>query len=737
MNRQSIGRFRLFRRPAAAVAAAVAATVLLGPVPGAGALVPITPDAPTWGVNGRVRAIVETPDAIYLGGDFTALVGPNGQSVPRSNIAAVDPGTGSPLPFAPSVGGQVMDLAVSPDGGTVYAVGTFTKVGSLSRGRGAAFDARSGALGSFNPRADASVEAVLVTTGRVYLGGAFTTLAGAPRARLAAVDLAGAVSPAFTATADQTVHDLAMTPDGSQVVAGGLFDAVSGVTAARRLALLNPTTGAVTPMATRVSFELFAVTATGSQIFAAGGGAGGHVYAFDRSSRQQQWLALTDGDAHGVAVQNGVLYVGGHFTRYSGQPASHVAAVLPTTGQQLVWPVRVNSNLGVFTLSSFRGHVSVGGDFTKVNGRPQQHFARFTELVDIRPPSTPGTPVGRAISSTSASISWPASTDDQVVNLVYQVFRDGGSTPVGEVTSGSTGTVGFADTGLAPGSTHTWRVRASDGSNVSGLSPVSNSVTLDDPGHPVLNRLVMRDLDADGRVDRVVADFSAELTCAAPCLAPWTLSDVPSGGRLGAVTVSGRTAVLDLDEGSGPQNTAVGDFRVSLAPSATGPVDDLGRSARFDPSAPVDDAGPVPTDITSTDGAVNNVMEAGDTFTATFSEPVDPSSVQAANIKEFDQGGAGNDQLIIVGLTDGPMDLGSDNYVTAVGGTIVFADSTLTVLAGGTRIRSTVVGGCSGTSCGATGPGANAVVTFRPEPVLTDLMGNSAVGSRVESEGPY
>jgi hypothetical protein len=737
MNRQSSGWSRLFRRPFAAITAVAALTALIGSAPAAQALVPVTPDPAVWGANGRVRAIVETPDAIYLGGDFTALVGPAGQTVPRSNIAAINPATGAPLPFAPAVVGQVLDIAVSADGGTVFAVGTISRAGGQVRGRGAAFNAGSGALTAFNPRANSTVEAVLEASGRVYLGGAFTTLAGAARDHLAAVDLSGSVLPTFTATADQTVHDLALTPDGSQVVAGGLFDAVSGVAAARRLALLDPVTGAVTPMATRVSFELFAVTATGSQIFAAGGGAGGHVYAFDRPTRQQQWLALTDGDAHGVAVQNGVLYVGGHFTRWSGQPASHVAAVSPTTGQQLPWSIKVNSNLGVFILSAFRGHVAIGGDFTKINNRSQQHLARFTELLDVVAPSTPGTPVGQATGSTSALVSWPASTDDQVANLVYQVFRDGGSIPVGEVTSASTGTVGFADTGLDPGSTHTWRVRAFDGSNLSGLSGVSNPVTLDDPGYPVLTGLVMRDLDADGLVDRVVADFSADITCAAPCLASWTLANVPSAGALRSVTVAGRSAVLDLDEGSGPRDTAVGGFRISLAPNGTGPVDVAGRAARFDPSAPTDQAGPVPTDITSTDGAVDNVMEPGDTFTATFSEPINPASVQAANTKEFDQAGAGNDQLIIVGLTDGPMDLGSNDYVTAAGGTIVFADSTLTVLPGGTKIRSTIVGACSGTSCGATGPGADAVVTFRPEPVLTDLAGNSAVGSRTESEGPY
>ncbi|MGL5859210.1 MAG: hypothetical protein ACRC35_12560 [Angustibacter sp.] len=699
------------------------------------ALVPTTPDASVWGVDGRVRAVVETPDAIYVGGSFTAVVGPAGQTMPRSNLAALDPRTGEPLPFAPPVNNQVHDIAVAPDG-TVYAAGQFTRVGGQPRGRGAAFDPVTGGLRAWDPRANALIEAVAVAAGRVYVGGNFTQVVGAGRDRLAALTSSGALVADWSATADGVVHDIAASPDGAQLVIGGAFGAVSGVTAARRLALVDAVSGAVLPLVDRVAVEVFAVTATRDQIFAAGGGAGGHVYAVDRRTRRQQWLVLTDGDAHGVAVQNGVLYAGGHFTRWSGEPASHVVAVVPTTGRRIDWSVQVNSNLGVFTVSAFGGRVSIGGDFTRVNRRPRPHLARFSEAPDTSPPSRPGAPVASSTSSTSARLSWAAAIDDQVRDLVYRVYRDDGTAAVGEVTSAAA-LVTFDDIGLVPGSTHTWRVQAFDGTADGPVSGPSDPVTLDDPGYPVLIGLAARDEDADGRLDRVVAEFSSDVSCVAPCLAPWTLTAVPSGGALASVAVSGSTAVLTLTEGAGARSTAVGSLRVSLAPGPSGVLDGQGRAGRFGPTAPVDQAGPVPTRLASTPGATDDVMEPGDTFTVTFSEPIDPASVHAANVKELDPVGAGNDQLIIVGLTDGPIDLGSDGYVMPDGGTIVFAGATLTLLSGNTQVRSTIVGSCSGTACGRSGAGAKAPLTFRPEPVLTDVTGNQATGSRAQTIGPY
>ncbi|HEX2704947.1 MAG TPA: hypothetical protein VHM65_04250 [Candidatus Lustribacter sp.] len=128
-------------------------------------------------------------------------------------------------------------------------------------------------------------------------------------------------------------------------------------------------------------------------------------------------------------------------------------------------------------------------------------------------------------------------------------------------------------------------------------------------------------------------------------------------------------------------------------------------------------------------GSALRVMEVGDTFTVTFSEPLNPRVVLAANAKQTDPSGPGNDLLTIVGLTNGALDLGADTFVTPDGGSIVYPDSTMTMLNANTAVRSAIVGECSGSACGSNGPGATASLSFEPEPFIKDLNGNPAEGT--------
>jgi hypothetical protein len=715
---------------------AVAATALVGltALPAA-ALSPTTFDSTMWQVNGRVQAIVETPTATIIAGTFTALVGPNGETVPRSNLAAIDPTTGAPLPQLFDVNKPVYAIAVSSDYSTLYAVGDFNLANAVSRKRAAAFDTATGTTLAWNPNLGARGLSLAVLGSRVYVGGQFVTINGTlARNHLAAVDATtGALVTAWTATANDNVDSIAVANDGSKVFVGGLFTGISGSPGStqRKIAALNPSTGALLPWASHPTYEVFDLEVSGTQVFAAAGGAGGHAMAYDIVTGNQQWAGFGDGDAVAVELQNDVLYIGGHMTTWGGVAASHVLAVNPATGARIPWTVKINSNLGIFSMTSFKGHLSIGGDFTRVNNLARQHYARFNENLDPIPPTTPGKPSVSDDSATSAVLTWAASTDNVATSIIYTIFRDDPDNPVGQLTSSSTTTVSFTDTGLGLQSTHTWLIQASDGVNVSPLSPASDPYTLPPSDVPLLTGLTMLDNDVDGKVDTVTATFSSAVSCTDPCLSPWTLANVPSGGTLSSVSVSGDTATLNLTEGPGPQATDVGSFTVALAASPTGIVDTGADAASFDPTAPADGARPVPVSYDSTDGVTPNFMEPGDTFSVTFSEPIDPSTVHAANVKELDPAGTFTDRIIIVGLTDGAMDLLDDNIVIPNKGTIVYQQSTLTMLNGNTTIMSTVLGPCTGSGAciGGEGFSSSQPVTFVPEPTLRDFAGNGAGGS--------
>src|SRR5205085_1226200 len=75
---------------------------------------------------------------------------------------------------------------------------------------------------------------------------------------------------------------------------------------------------------------------------------------------------------------------------------------------------------------------------------------------DTQPPTVPTNLTATAVSASQITLAWTASTDNVGV-AAYDVFRDGGATPIATVTGTS-----FADTGLAPSTTHSYTVLAFD-----------------------------------------------------------------------------------------------------------------------------------------------------------------------------------------------------------------------------------------------------------------------------------
>jgi fibronectin type 3 domain-containing protein len=92
---------------------------------------------------------------------------------------------------------------------------------------------------------------------------------------------------------------------------------------------------------------------------------------------------------------------------------------------------------------------------------------------DLTAPTAPTALTATAVSPTTINLSWTAGTDNVGITN-YKVFRDNAPSPIASVV-GTT----FADTGLAPSTTHSYKVIASD---VAGnLSPASNIASATTP----------------------------------------------------------------------------------------------------------------------------------------------------------------------------------------------------------------------------------------------------------------
>jgi PKD repeat protein len=520
---------------------AVADTAPVPPTPAtvsAGAL-------PTWQINGVVWAQVVVGTTVYATGSFTqarppgVAVGGAG-SIAANNIFAYNITTGNPVPgFNLQLNAQGNSIAASPDGSTVYVGGDFTTVNGAARGHLAAFSTATNTLStSFAPTLSARVGAIAVSSSAVYVGGNFFSAGGKSRSELAAFNPAnGALLPWAPVAGGGNITAMTLTPGGDRLIVGGQVATLNGAQV-NGMGSLDSATGAneawaanqqIMDWAPKAGFTSLVTDGTliyGSGYnFGANGGFEG-TFAAQPDTGAIVWVNDCHGDTYSVFPEGQVLYAVSHthscewigaykntspwtfhhataYTTYptgtntgpddygwnfAGLPDSSPLQWWPTLGigsytkqYQAAWSVTGATGVG----SS--NYVALGGEFPTVNGVAQQGLTRFASgaaaNLKVGPVYAASlTPTAMSVSSGSARVGWQATWDQDNQNLTYNVFRDGGATPVYTVTQASTfwqlPTMGFVDTGLTPGSTHTYRVQVVDPDGNKTGSGTSNTVTI-------------------------------------------------------------------------------------------------------------------------------------------------------------------------------------------------------------------------------------------------------------------
>jgi hypothetical protein len=355
----------------------------------------------SWQANGTVRVEKIVGNTVYLGGSFTAMLpaGSTGSgSVTRNGAAAINLDTGALLNWNPNVTGGAV-YAIDTSGSNVYLGGAFSTVGGATHRRVAEVNNSTGAVvtGFKVPTPNAAVRGLYVSGSSLYVGGSFTAMGGASHPYAARVSAAtGAIDTTWAPVVDNEVRAFAVDSGKTRVVLGGFFRTLNGASFVG-VGAVNTTTGATVPWAYHTAdlqtfrpFQILRFTQDGSTLFGAATGNGGSMIAWNIGDGTLKYQEGTNGNVVDMAVLDGIVYIGGHFSGYCGQvPGNNfctvqanrnkLIAVDEGTGALLSWHPSANTTLGVEALAAGDKSVTVGGEFTKIGGVAQMHHAQFRE----------------------------------------------------------------------------------------------------------------------------------------------------------------------------------------------------------------------------------------------------------------------------------------------------------------------------------------------------------------------
>lgn len=515
---------------------ATAAPAVADTVPqGAGEASTVSADAlPTVQINKTVWSQVVVGNTVYAGGTFTKAR-PAGNAagvgeVDRTYLLAYDLTTGVLInSFAPVLNAEVKAVTASPDGKTLYVVGSFTKVNGQDRSRIAAFDTATGALKSFAPILNYIGYSVAATNSTVYVGGGFTNAAGQTRKGAAAFTNAGALLPWAPVTEGGVVRALAIAPDQSKVILGGAFTTLNGSSnPGYGLGAVDATAGALLPWNVNglirnggANAAIYSLTSDANNVYGTGYvfGSGGNLEgAFNAgwANGDMNWVEDCHGDSYSVASHGDAVYIAGHphycgniggfpqtqpwtfqnalafsktttgtatadpygYYNYAGQPTPSILSWFPdfTPGNA------TNQNQGPWSVAASTNYVVYGGEFLAVNNKSQQGLVRFaTKAVapNLEGPKLKGSafPITAiSLASGTVRVSWKTNNDRDNELLKYELIRNNQTAaPIMTKSVRSTfwrvSNLMYTDSGLAPGTTVNYRVKVTD--------PLGNSTMSD------------------------------------------------------------------------------------------------------------------------------------------------------------------------------------------------------------------------------------------------------------------
>jgi hypothetical protein len=458
--------------------------------------------------NPSVYAYAQVGRTMYAGGVFQHVQDPaRTTTYSRQNFVAFDSETGVVSPLDLSFDGMVTAIEATADGTALYIAGAFAKVNGITRRGLLKYDLVNNRVDpTFAPTGMRTVSDIELANGAVIAAGNFAkklmALDPTTGADTGSIDIAvaGVVDP----TQETRVKYIAVSPNGTRLVATGNFATVNGQSR-KRAFMLNLGSAATLSTWHAPRFDVncvatkwlisardvdFSPDGTYFVIVATGGptGTNGVCDAAARfetanvsSAAAPTWINWTGGDSlWSVAVTGAAVYVGGH-QRWLDNPQGSdsagpgavsrpgIGAIDPVTGMALAWNPTKSRNNGTTVLFATSRGLWVGSDGERF-GHEDHVGIGFAPLdlgptPDTTPPNTfiDSGPSG-AGGDTSATFRFSATEPS-----TFQCRLDDGA------FTSCTSPMTYANLTVT---SHTFQVAATDGSSNVDASPAERNWTV-------------------------------------------------------------------------------------------------------------------------------------------------------------------------------------------------------------------------------------------------------------------
>jgi hypothetical protein len=306
--------------------------------------------------NGDLLAITKIAGApvgeIAFGGNFSAVVTPDGVSHSAKNFAIVSESTGAVL-YAGNANSYVR--SITSLNGVTYVGGDFSSFGGQSRSHAAALSATFGVT-SWNPQPPGTVRAMAAAGSSVFIGGTFSTVRG--------VSSSSGATVWSKSVSGGDVH--AMLATGGKLYVAGLFEKYNGTTQ-HGLVEISPSSGS---LVSGFNAHLRADTGVGQYgqydgeeiiSLSAGpsgeilAGSGGHAPAGDSSNEAMVlnantgspvWKTSLIGDCQGIGLVGSTVVAGYHRnSSNTSTPFPYFATQLElSNGRLTTWDPKITGN---------------------------------------------------------------------------------------------------------------------------------------------------------------------------------------------------------------------------------------------------------------------------------------------------------------------------------------------------------------------------------------------------------